>query len=270
MNWSRRGFLALLASPCFSASLPGERAQIRKYRVDVLVSFMGLPIFSRKAAGSASACIRESMEGRERRIALSFSGGADPSRTHGVDYAGSAEETALERDSELKEAATFGWVTTTSSDESFQQAKHRFLNGMRNERYVVVDEIHREGRIRLRKANVPGPRNDVRANFWAADAAEREIAAGSASGAVPTFLYTVLSAIRTEQRRSCYEYVHNGKQYSLTCERNGARLTGQIRDAETKHTSSFHLWVEEGSELPARIEFSPRSYLRITLEKEEM
>jgi hypothetical protein len=44
------------------------------------------------------------------------------------------------------------------------------------------------------------------------------------------------------------------------------RLTGQIREAASGHASTFRLWVDDQSVLPLRIEFQPRSYLRISLE----
>jgi hypothetical protein len=287
MNWSRRGFLAMVMGRCFGSALSIEllressaawsAAQTRTYRADVLVTFLGVPLFSRRGAGSAVASLRECVQDRRRRVAVSFAGGSDPSRTHGVNYAGSLEEIAVESGSELSEAATFGFVTSPGQDESFEQARRRVISEADSGSFVVVDELHRSGAVRIRKATVSAPggwgapfgqmRRDVRVRFMESAPVGREFA--MPGGAVPaTFLYTVLAAVRWPERKSSFEYVHNGKRYALNSEKTGTRLSGQIHDMDTKHNSTFRLWFEEGSDLPVRIEFSPRSYLRITLERD--
>jgi hypothetical protein len=136
--------------------------------------------------------------------------------------------------------------------------------------------------VHLRRARLPAPScwpgdhealiRAVRSRFPNANPAEREVAVSEAAVAA-TFLYTVFAAMKSAERRTRGEYVHNGKRYRLDAEKAPAHLTGHIRDLETQRVSTFRLWPDGDSGLPRRIEFSPRPYLRIALEldpKEEI
>ena len=151
-------------------------------------------------------------------------------------------------------------------------------SGTTGSAYVAVDELHRCSRVHLRRAVIPtakcwtNDRDDlirgVRSEFSRSTPVEREV--DYPAPAVPaTFLYTVLSAVRSAGRKTSHVYVHNGKRYQLQCEKSAGRVTGHIRDLETSRVSTFRLWMEEAGDLPERIEFSPRSYLRISLEREK-
>jgi hypothetical protein len=303
MTWSRRRFLQTTSGAIFAAAAGGTRClaysfpsvdqlrgtqagwdsvQHRAYRADVVVALMGVPIFSRRQCGAAVASIRQRIEGGRRTTVLSFAGGADPKRTHGIIYSGSTEEIAVEVESALNTAASFGFVTASGSDESFEQARKRVLSTTGNEqtRFTVVDELHRSAGVRIRKTSLAAPscalfnfdqlRWELRSQFRMTEPAEREIAIPSDS--VPaTFLYTTLAAMRSPEARQTSNYFHNGKSYSLTSTKSNEShestiLVGRIQDLDTKRHSSFRVWLGDHSDLPVRIEFSPRSYLRITLE----
>jgi hypothetical protein len=261
-----------------------DSIRTRTYRADVVVALLGVPIFSRRGVGSAAASVRESRVAGSRTTALSFAGGADPARTHGLNYAGSTEEIAVESASRLETAALFGFVTAARSEESFEEARKRVLAADESEHgtFTVVDELHSPSRIRVRKASVAGSifscaklgglRSAIRERMRNADAAQKEYA-GPPDRALPTFLYATLGAIRSAARQCSVVYAHNAKTYELTCEKSAAQtqtlVAGKIRDIETKRRSSFRLWLDPGYDLPSRIEFSPRSYLRITLEHDQ-
>lgn len=290
---SRRSFLAMaLGVPLLRAkeyiplsidrlrepSAGWSTVRRRAYRADAVVTLLGVPIFSKRAAGSAIGSIRECARGDQKILALAFAGGSDPKRTHGINYSGAAEEIAVEHRSELAEAASFGFVTASQNDESFEQAKRRVIQGEQCTSFVAVDALHRSARVRTRKTYLSlesstGLRQlarNVRSRFAESSPPENEIAI-AATGVPATFLYTMLSAARSPESRKDFSYVHNAKCYTLECDKsidshNLMRLNGRIHDRETKRTSNFRLWFEPESELPVRIEFSPRSYLRITLE----
>ncbi len=267
-----------------------NRAQSRSYRADVVVNFLGVPIFSRQGVGSAVASLREHADENRHTVSLTFAGGSHPARTHGVNYSGSTEEVAIEcGDAMLESAASFGFVTASQSDESFEQARHRLETGTTGAAYVAVDELHRSSRVRLRRAVLPAPESwtkdrmglvaALRSQFSQATPTEREVE--YTAPAVPaTFLYAVRSAVRSPERATLSDYVHAGKRYRLQCEKapdphaaGVTRVTGRIRDLETGRGSTFRIWLDGTGELPLRIEFSPRSYLRISLEfdrKEEI
>lgn len=265
----------------------------RAYRADVVVTMLGVPIFSRSGVGSAAAAIRESSAGGRKTVSIAFAGGSDAKRTHGLNYTGSTEEVMVEAGAGLMEAASFGYVTASSQEESFEDARRRVEGGKgyQHGSFVVVDELHQARQVRIRRALVPAGSGTnfgdltarVRSQFAEASPAAREIPDAAVSA---TFLYSVLSAARSPERRVHGEYLHAGKRYQLDCEKtadphtgaglaskrlvtNAAdviKLSGQIHDLETRHNATFRVWMEAGNDLPARIEFSPRGYLRISLE----
>jgi hypothetical protein len=255
---------------------------VRAYRADVVVTLLGLPVFARKGVGTASAAVREATDGKRKLIALGFGGGANPQRTHGFKYDGSLEEVVLEDGPMVPQAAYFGFVTS-SSNESYDQARQRVLARQKAaDSFIAAEGVHTAGCARCEKSSVslPGETAEnlselnrrIRARFCDADRAAVELHT-SGGAAATTFLYSVLTALRSGQARSRLNYVHNAKEYRLEWERaadphhgGATRFTGHIVELATRQNSAFRLWLDDQSELPLRIEFQPRSYLRISLE----
>ncbi len=276
--------------------LPFHTILKRTYRADVVVAILGVPIFSRQEVGGAVAVLREASQSDRRLVSLQFAGGANPARTHGIHYFGSAEEVVVESRTEPLRAASFGFVTTRSSNqESFEQARQSLMAGNSHPAAAViaVEQSVGQGKVRNLSATLPAGdvawRDDwqelakqVRSEFQQANATAQE--ANCPADAL-TFLFAVLRALRAPGKSS-FHYFHNAKPYRLECEKAAdrhaaenfaakrltsapdtvVRLTGQIHDLAKGHTSTFKLWLDHGSDLPIRIEFSPRSYLRIALE----
>ena len=257
---------------------------IRHYRVDVVVTLLGVPIFSRKAVGAAFATLREAVNGDRKIVALQFAGGANPERTHGLRYGGSVEEAIVERASSRTQAAYFGFVTH-SKDENFEQARQRILDKAKpSGGYTAAQGVHTVGSARCEKTSVSLPDQhrslpeliqQIRENFYAADRISTELQTPG-NTAVSTFLYSVLSAVRSPESHSQIGYVHNATEYRLDWERTNeqhtgatiTRFTGRILAASAHRLSTFRLWLDNQSDLPLRIEFQPRSYLRLSLECE--
>jgi len=257
---------------------------IRTYRADVVVTLLGVPVFARKGVGGAFAALREATEGKRRLVALRFAGGANPQRTHGFKYDGCLEEAILQDGPTVPQAAYFGFVTS-SSNESYDQARQRILARRKSpDSFVATEGAHTAGFARCEKSSVSLPgetaqdlselEQRIRACFHDADrtAAELRTRGGAAA---KTFLYSVLTALRSGDARSQLDYVHNARAYRLEWERAADphrggvdRFTGHIQEVATRQFSTFRLWLDRQSELPLRIEFQPRSYLRISLEYE--
>jgi hypothetical protein len=272
-------------------SLTFSNTQTRTYRADVVVAVLGVPIFSRQAVGGAVAILREASQGDKTVTCLQFCGGANPQRTHGIRYSGCTEEVIQLLAAEPIQAAYFGFVTAPPSNqaqESFEQARQRVLSANSHPAgaYVAVEGSHQPGTVQNNSATFPVTAPDwgewpelireVRSEFVtasrSASATHQEVRCEAGSVA-STFLYAVLAASRANGKTS-RPYFHNAKPYRLDCEKTqdhhagakATRLTGQIHDLTKGHTSTFRVWLEEGSDLPVRIEFSPRPYLRINLE----
>ncbi len=274
---------------------PFRTERNRTYRADVVVTFLGVPIFSRQAVGGAFAVLREAFQDHRRIITLQFAGGANPERTHGIHYFGSIEEVILESPGEPVQAQCFGFVTARSQNqEGFEQARQRLMSSSSHpaSSLIAVEELVQRGKLQNTSATFPigdfawrdWPEllREARSGFQGANAAKRET---SFPAEASTFLFAVLSAVRAPGRSSFYCF-HNAKPYRLESDKvadrhagenfsarnlthrpqSVMRLTGQIDDLTKGHTTTFKLWLDESSELPIRIEFSPRPYLRIALE----
>jgi len=94
---------------------------------------------------------------------------------------------------------------------------------------------------------------------------------------LPTFLYAVRQATLNDSSRTSALYSHNGEIYRLDTERqqhNGSGevlIVGRTRRDRPHYESEFRLWMAVASEtqLPLRIEFRAKSYLKLTLEPDE-
>lgn len=290
VRYTRRRWLQLLLGAGIAVQrrlhaescLPFAVDRRRNYRADVVVTVLGLPIFSRQGVGSAFASVREaSLDGR-KIVSLQFAGGANPERTHGIQYFGSTEEVIQQNPGGAIAAECFGFVTARhNNQEGLEQARQRLVASGSNTAPLVTAVEERIEESKLKNASTTLSLNDfsfpdwqelprrVRTVFQQSNAVIRE--AGFPSDA-STFLYAVLTAIQNPGKGS-QKFIHNTKPFRLDFEKapdgrfgGAVRLTGQIHDLTKGHTSTFRLWLEEGSDLPVRIEFSPRPYLRISLE----
>jgi len=258
--------------------LPVQACGSRAYRADVLVTVLGVPVFSRANVGNAFLWFRECSSGGLRATSLHFAGGSRPERAHGVHYSGSLEEAAVERGGTLMEAANFGFVTA-SQEESYAEARKRVAAKTSAPiTFVAVESLHRPGTVRNSKAYLTLPCEDtgdwheqigeIRSLFSTARVTTSELR--PAGGTPRTFLHSILAVIRSADNVFASEYVHNGNLFRLECEKAAdkhlTRVTGRTRNLGNGRMASFRFWLEQGSDYPARIEFQPRSYLRIVLE----
>jgi hypothetical protein len=286
---------AVPADRFLAESFRSSRSLQRSYRADVSISLLSVPVFSRQGVGSAIAAVREASQDERRSLEIQFVGGSRPDRAHGIRFCGSIREIGVESDSALIQASYFGFVTA-QHEESYEEARQSVLANRKVPAvFTAVEAVHIGACVSNKKVivDLTSPMwgdwmelgRQVRSQFLNTNPPARESCQPGAS-TVLTFLYSILGAIRSHQERFTCAYNHNGRQYQLECEkrpdhRTGEALalrnltacaekvrclSGKVRDAEARRTSSFRLWLEDGSVLPLRIEFQPRSYLRILLE----
>jgi len=287
-NAHRRLFARVVPRLCVdqlvaTTGLPLLVPVTRHYRADIVVALLGVPIFSRKNVGGAVAAIRESAEGLRKLVTLQFAGGANPLRTHGFKYDGSLEEVLLVDGAAPVQAAYFGFVTS-SRDENYDQARQRIFAAQKSrDAFTAAEGLHVAGSARCEKSSISLPdgcardlaglSDEIRAFFSESERSATELHTPGITAA--TFLYAVRAALRSVESHPIIHYVHNAKPYRLECERapephhgDGTRFTGHIHDLTSRQVSTFRLWLDDPSGLPRRIEFQPRSYLRISLQSE--
>lgn len=90
---------------------------------------------------------------------------------------------------------------------------------------------------------------------------------------MPTFLYAVCRALLDQSPKSAALYTHNDAIYCLKTEarrdsQSGERIiTGRSSRLGAHSGTEFTLWIASDSDpdLPLRIEFRPKSYLKLRL-----
>lgn len=85
----------------------------------------------------------------------------------------------------------------------------------------------------------------------------------------PTFLFAVRKAILSGTGGRC-TFIHNAKLYELRTRFSEAEgsllLTGHIVEHDSSNESEFRVWLDtrDPEALPTKIEFRPKSFLRLT------
>lgn len=269
-------------------SQPGT--QIRRYRADATILLFGMPVYRRGGVGGGQASVEQTKEGDATTHTLFFAGGSDAARAHGVHRIGWIREVVREANSVPVEARYFGVLTAPASDESLDHAKKAAAQPQSGPSVYNA----------VRGQNTPGDSRSAVAHFELSSAAQwfdrRLIEAAEAafqenpewrqtswpkagSQTPPTFLFELARLLREREPRGVGRYVYNEQEYRLEIDRTqrataedqaaGLRpVHGKIRNLRTGSQNTFTLWLDEasGSIVPIRIEYQPRSFLRLVFE----
>jgi hypothetical protein len=291
---TRRELARLLSGALWTR---GDFSKERRYRADAQILVLSLPILRRSGVGGGSVVWREWREPAGLNRLLEFTGYSNPERAAGLSRLGMIRETSRGDGHAPRESSYFG-VMTASPEESAEEA-HKALHSAATEAvYTAIHGRIADGQVETATAHFTGPARlsaDRRNELFAR--AEQALAAAPkkppefrASGAIPAlFLHALADALRTPERGQT-QYVYNGRLYRLWV-RNAAdprtaayfrergliragagvvRVAGKVRREAGGKETEFRLWIEEGAAppVPLRIDFQPKSYLRLVLEAE--
>jgi len=268
------------------------------YRADAVIVLLSVPVYRRPGVGSGFASLSEAAQDGERCYSLRFAGASRPERAAGLDRVGAIREVAVEKGAVLSEAAYFG-VLTSSPEETLEEGQRSLAKSANKwNEYTAIEGQSQSGLTRsavahfqLPAAGAPNLRviAEARANFQTTRPAWREHQWPSRKAeAPPTFLYALMRAIRSQERTSEQWYVYSDRSYRLRLEKEPDRqqgkrfaelglasrpdrvleVRGRTREERSGRQTTFRLWIEDSPEssLPLRIEFQPRSYLRLSFE----
>jgi hypothetical protein len=269
-----------------SAAAAPSRTQSRTYRADAVILFLGLSVYRRAGVGGGHASLEETGPAESLRRTLFFAGGSDPKHAYGLSRLGWMREVVMGPDSTPSEAAYFG-VLTSSPEESLEHARKSAaapssgrsifsaVNGRNtagHSRSAVTHFDFAAGAIWSDRKLI----EQAQSTFHA-DVAWRETSwPNSPNQAPPTFLFQLATLLKQRSRRAVGRFVYNEQEYVLELEvpqpgRKSERLLpvrGKIRNLRTGYETLFRIWLEDASDsiVPIRIEFQPRSFLRLTFE----
>jgi hypothetical protein len=274
------------AGPVEPAAGASSRTTSRTYRADAVILFLGISIYRRAGVGGGQASLEETGEGASLRRTLFFAGGSDPKRAHGLSRLGWMREVVLGPASTPSQADYFG-VLTSSPEESLEHARQSVAapasgrsifsavsgrNTAGHSRSAVTHFEFAAGAIWSDRGLIEHAQSTFHADVdW-----HETSWPNSPNQAPPTFLFQMAALLKQPARRAAGRYVYNEQEYLLELDaaetgRDRERLRqvrGKIRNLGTGRDYLFRMWLDEaaGSIVPIRIEFQPRSFLRLTFE----
>jgi hypothetical protein len=312
-RWAVLGALATMWAPCLAAAVdavsPAAPAggggreveqSSRRYRADAVITFLGIPIYSRQGVGSGYAIVEQWREGTSRVMSLQFAAGSLPKRAAGLNRLGFLQEMVKWDGSGAVDVGYFGFMTT-SKEESLEEGRKALAEGGRGEGLykVVVGGIER-GQARSRTLDLtgggaagwadwskllPALRGQVREMkpHEAAESLQRDVPEG-----VSSFLSTLVRELHGQAGKAESYFVYGKGRHRLEVERTPdpkmgrslvsrnlardpervMRLQGAVRDSRTGKRTKFRVWFEAGGSaaLPLRFELQPRSFLQLAFE----
>jgi len=302
----RRLFLRAAGSaPLTWVAQPDASAGVeRRYRADAQIVLLSIPVLHRANVGDGAAVWRESAaeDGAEVRL-LEFTGRSAPERAAGLNRFGMVQELsrtvggpgAAAGNGAGMEAIYFG-LMTSSPEVSAAEARKALHSNAKEVWFSAIEGRIGAGSIETAGARFlapartsPAERGELmeRARQALASAPQRKTEWNSAESAPLPFLHALASLLNRPGAAQT-RYAYNGRLYRLRVERAPdpkaaelyraqrliaptaavTRIAGSLSREEGGKPIEFRLWMEEGAArpLPLRIEYQPKSYLRLTFE----
>lgn len=265
-----------------------SRTEIRRYRADAAILLLGITIFRRSGVGGGEASATETSDGRSTTRTLFFAAGSDPARAHGLNRVGWIREVVRESNSIPIEAQYFG-VLTASPEESLEHARKSIATPAASRSiYSAVSGRNTPGDSRSAITHFDLPAGAQWSDRRLIDAAQstfqdkvewRETSWPADNQIPPTFLFELVRLLSQRLPHAAGRYVYNEQEYLLELDapqlgKPGAKadrlfpVHGKIRNKRTGGLTTFSVWMEDapGSIVPRRIEYQPRSFLRLVFE----
>jgi len=264
----------------------------RRYRVDAQVVLFSVPLLRRAGVGAATAAWRESGGPDGAVRVLEFAASSLPEHAAGLNRLGFMQERIkLTRDG-IGEAIYFG-LMTASGEQSAEEAREALHPTASQSAYEAVEARIQNRSMETATARFTAPSHLSLPQRARLEQMARQALAGTPRKSVglalngdppPPFLEAMAELLRKPEGGE-REYIYNGRFYCLRLRRTADRkaaayfrthglaagpvdaVTGTLRRAGGGKEIGFRLWVEEsGAQVPLRIEFQPKPYLRLAFE----
>jgi len=264
----------------------------RRYRADAEVLMLGMSMLRREGVGGGNVLWRESEAGTDRL--LEFTGFSEPEHAAGLSRFGLIREQARLGENGCTESAYFG-LMTSAKEESANDAKKALHSNAKQQAYTVIDGKIGAGETKTATAHFTAPvAVSVEHRKELVERARQALATTGQTAARPTeaevsqsFLQALADLLRRPDATSG-RYSYGGRPYHIRLSRSAdqkaaasfqekglipsgtevIRVSGRVRRVAGGKDTEFRLWIPAGSDrpLPLRIEYQPKSYLRLTFE----
>jgi hypothetical protein len=288
---SRRAVLRLLAASALGRAADlleidrvvgdGPRAisasSLRRYRVKATITLLGVPLFTKDNVGGACAMIEQSPAGVS---AIQFVSGSWPERLKGFNRFGMVQEAVREASGAAVETAYFSFMTS-SAEKSLDQAKKSYSERSGQQPVSVAHGRalptsyasaldHLTFPATYTWLDCPRLMTEMKARL----SPVKELPGGDSGAAYLPFLHAVRAAFAANAASSERTFVHNAKLYRLKTKVSpvpeGLHMVAKIVEPGTNQESEFRVWYDpaDGSGLPLRFEFRPKSFLHLSFERD--
>lgn len=292
--------LAARSAPLNWAELPEAGAGCeRRYRADAQVLLFSIPVLHRANVGDGAAGWRETAgeDGAAVKL-LEFTGRSAPERAAGLNRFGMVRELSRTADGAGGEAIYFG-LMTSSPEESAADARKALHSNAKEVWFSAIEGRIGAGAISTAGARFlapartsPNARDElIERARQALDGAPKRTMEWRSAERVPRPFLHALAGLLGQPGSAETRYAYNGRLYRLRVERAPdpkaastfrdarlipptaavSRISGTLCRVEGGKPIEFRLWIEEGAPrpLPLRIEYQPKSFLRLTFEAVE-
>jgi hypothetical protein len=263
--------------------------------VDAQVVLFSVPLLRRSGVGAGSAAWRESNgDGGTTRV-LEFAAYSLPDHAAGLNRLGFIEERIKLADASMAEAIYFG-LMTASAEESAEEARKALHPTASQVAYTAVDARIQSHSMETATAHFTAPsalsaRQRTQLEQMAREAlaaAPRKSVGLVADGQTPPPFLEAMAELLRQPKGGQGRYVYNGRLYRLWLRRAAdpkasdhfrasglasgpvIAVTGRLQRAAGGRPIDFRLWVDSAAAFPVplRIEYQPKSYLRLAFEAE--
>jgi hypothetical protein len=232
-----------------------------------------VPVFSKQNVGGAYLGVEQTAVDGATVTRLDFAAGSWPERLKGFNRFGATREMVREENRAVVESAYVSFMAS-SHEKNFREARQAFQNAPESLPLTVARGRSTADGCAFAIEHRTAPRNYSWQNCLDLAAEFDRLAlppAESAARVLPTFLFALHRAILMDSPETTTLYTHNGKAYRLR-----TRSQIDLHSNEIAFTCSisgqteFKLWLgsRDRTALPTRIEFHPKSFLKLTLEQE--
>ncbi len=254
----------------------------QRYRVDATILLLGAPLFTWRAVGGGYASVEKSSdisgEQGATAVGLQFAAGSWPDRAHGLNRFGILREGLVDPGAGRQNAPqlSFAGLMTRSREETFDQGRKSLMSSGRGAQGVVARGRTLGAAIQtwIDTIDFSPDCNWSNLNATLCDALRQEPLTApreTASSSATTFLLAMHNAALCRESAVRRQFVHAGKPYWLDTRRqpeHPLELAGAIHDMSGERRAEFRTTYAPGDEsgIPIRIEYRPRSFLRLTFE----
>jgi len=289
----------------WAAVSPGPADRLRvTYRADATILLLRIPIYTRRFVGVGVMEWSASVERPPSGSRIMFLGASEPERARGLNRLGCIDEVIVfDEDRTPIEAAYVGFMTSSPEKDLKEAEKALGKRVIPLQAYSLIQGRIAAGTETVDRAHLllsaSSTYREIQ-SIW--EDVRRELGSSGESGSSPqtqrtgpqerptTFLHTVLEGVRRGTASFAARYRYSGRAYELRLEikrdegrgrefvkkglcRNASgvlKVQGKTAPASSTKWESFTFWIESGPEvsLPLRIEFHPRSFLRIAFERD--